>query len=234
LVLSSTIIIYIYTCLDHCPAYRTPYNDTCITSVIQACPSDKTEIPTFFSTDEQQQMREEIRVVINVLSSPEIAVDQLHGPHHHAQVVALVSEAPVLSPNSHKAVPLHPLSGGYVDAVGSGSYSAGVMSSNGALPMNSAFEPAMMNLYNNTAQTPIAGSWTYAPSLTAGVYSNHNHNTVPTRRNASSGHSGGGPSRVVPAAVERVLSLDVCVSRCGCAAVSVCGGTGSVEYAWVW
>jgi hypothetical protein len=77
----------------------------------------------------------------------------------------------VLSPNSHKAVPLHPLSGGYVDAVGSGSYPAGVMSPNGALPMNSALEPAMMNLYNNTVQIPIAGSWTYAPGLTTGVYS---------------------------------------------------------------
>jgi hypothetical protein len=152
----------------------------------------------FFSADQQQQMREEIRAVINVLSSPEIAVDQLHGPHHHARFLALVSEAPVLSPNSQKAVPLHPLSGGYVDAVGSGSYPAGVMSPNGALPMNSAFEPAMMDLYNNTVQTPIAGSWTYAPGSTAGVYSNHNHSTVPTQPHSSH------PSGMVPAAAVAV------------------------------
>jgi hypothetical protein len=116
----------------------------------------------FFRCEENQQMQDEVRNAITILSSPEIAVDDQHAPSHHARFLTLVSQPPPSESDEPSTPIAPPLGGGY-----GMSYPTAALSPTGPLPMNSAFEPALMDLYNSSHG---AGAWSYAPASASGMY----------------------------------------------------------------
>lgn len=138
-------------------------------------------------------MRSRIKAVTGVLKSPDVSVDERHAPYYQALFLELVSDPSAGkdagAPRPEQFTPPMPYMGEPRTARANGFtlnpiYPADITSPASAVRMSSAFEPALMDLYN-TVRTPAAGaSWTYAPGSTAGMYTSSAHG-----HHHGSGHS---------------------------------------------
>jgi hypothetical protein len=102
----------------------------------------------FFTAAQLQEMRDVIQQTTDMLMSPELSVDEQHGPRMHARFLALLSAPP------SEREPQTPQPG----AMGMEAQFM-TRSPGSGVPINAAFEPALMDLYNSAHGPP---SWTFA------------------------------------------------------------------------